>query len=178
MAEIALVLSNTRPESSGTSYAHFFPEQHPRWRYAQLIESGPAIAPESVCSDDGAVAMIATPHAPRIGGQTKGPLAIWLVMTNPVEGKEAEFNDWYDSQHIHDVLAIPGIVSGRRYRVTQSTGGEDQHFAYFALYEIEFNQASAAVAEARERAGGARMPNPGYLAPGAVTLLLGPLDQR
>ncbi|MHB8693726.1 MAG: hypothetical protein ACYDHH_21015 [Solirubrobacteraceae bacterium] len=34
-----------------------------------------------------------------------------LVFTNPVEGKENEFHEWYDSVHIPDCLRIDGIKS-------------------------------------------------------------------
>ena len=32
---------------------------------------------------------------------------LFVVMTNSGEGKDAEFNRWYDNQHIPDVLRVP-----------------------------------------------------------------------
>jgi hypothetical protein len=37
----------------------------------------------------------------------------FVVMTNPTAGKEDEFNEWYNKQHIPDVLNVPGLVSDR-----------------------------------------------------------------
>jgi hypothetical protein len=41
---------------------------------------------------------------------------IMVVMTNAVDGQEEAFNDWYDNQHLRDVLAIPGIKGATRYQ--------------------------------------------------------------
>jgi hypothetical protein len=42
---------------------------------------------------------------------------LFLVFTNPVAGKEAEFDDWYNQTHVPDVLDVPGVVSAQRYEV-------------------------------------------------------------
>jgi len=34
-----------------------------------------------------------------------------IVLTNPVEGKEDSFNDWYTNQNLHDVLKIDAFIS-------------------------------------------------------------------
>ena len=32
---------------------------------------------------------------------------LWLVvLTNPVEGREDEYNEWYSGRHLEDVLAV------------------------------------------------------------------------
>src|SRR5215469_214807 len=41
----------------------------------------------------------------------------FLVLTNPVQGKEKEYNDWYTNQHIPDVVSVPGIVAAQRYKL-------------------------------------------------------------
>jgi len=42
---------------------------------------------------------------------------LFLVFTNAVSGREADFNDWYETTHVPDVLAVPGVVSAQRYEV-------------------------------------------------------------
>jgi len=42
---------------------------------------------------------------------------VFAVLTNPVEGREAEFNAWYD-RHLHDILRLPGLVSAQRFRLS------------------------------------------------------------
>ena len=61
----------------------------------------------------------------------------FVVLTNPTQGKEAEYNDWYNNIHIPDVLNVKGMVGAQRFRLAdQQMGGKPQH-SYLALYEIE-----------------------------------------
>ena len=41
-----------------------------------------------------------------------------LVFTNPLPGREAEFNKWYDEVHLPEVLQVKGFVAARRYVVS------------------------------------------------------------
>ena len=47
---------------------------------------------------------------------------IYLVFTAPVQGMEDEYHRWYDSQHIPDILAIPGVEVARRYALRENSG--------------------------------------------------------
>ena len=64
---------------------------------------------------------------------------IFLVQTNPVEGREDEFNDWYSNQHLSDVLNVPGFVAAQRFRLsdTQRPGTGAYPYKYIAIYEME-----------------------------------------
>lgn len=62
---------------------------------------------------------------------------IFLVMTNPVEGKEKEYNDWYSNIHAKEVVAIKGFKSAQRFRLTKAQQFEEQPFKYMAIYEVE-----------------------------------------
>lgn len=71
---------------------------------------------------------------------------LMLVFTNPVEGQDRAFNEWYDSRHVNDVLAVPGVVAGRRYDLAPMTVPEDadlpaevpvQPHRYLAVYELD-----------------------------------------
>lgn len=42
-----------------------------------------------------------------------------LVFTNAVEGREAEFDRWYDDTHVPQVLDVPGVLAAQRYRVAE-----------------------------------------------------------
>lgn len=53
-----------------------------------------------------------------------------LVMTDiPVE-IETEFNRWYNEEHMRDMLAYPGVLSARRYKVVDGAP------TYLAMYEL------------------------------------------
>jgi len=58
------------------------------------------------------------------------PGLLLAMMDIPAE-IEAEFNDWYDTEHIPERLAIPGFRGARRYRSIE--GGP----AYQALYDLD-----------------------------------------
>jgi hypothetical protein len=58
--------------------------------------------------------------------------AIFLVYTDLVDSKyDEEFNAWYNTQHLPDLLALPGFLDAARYVAT--TGGP----RYLAAYELE-----------------------------------------
>lgn len=60
---------------------------------------------------------------------------VYVVSTNcKVAGKEADFNKWYDTVHIPDVLATPGFVSAQRYEVKDPAPGKAR---FVAMYNIE-----------------------------------------
>ncbi len=59
------------------------------------------------------------------------PRALLLVMMDIEPEHEDEFNRWYESEHVPERLAIPGFISGRRFRAVE--GGPK----YLALYELE-----------------------------------------
>jgi hypothetical protein len=65
-----------------------------------------------------------------------------LTMTEPPAAMEEEFNAWYDDEHMHERLAIPGFRSARRW-VAGCQPGEGR---YLATYELD----SPAVLESEE----------------------------
>lgn len=60
----------------------------------------------------------------------KGP-ALLLVMMDIDPEYEAEFNRWYEDEHVPERMSIPGFLNARRYRAIE---GEPK---YLALYELE-----------------------------------------
>jgi len=80
---------------------------------------------------------------------------MFLALTNPVEGKENEFNEWYDQHHVPDVINVPGFVSGQRFKLSDAQfGGEaSKQYKYLALYEIETDDLAATIKELKARGG-------------------------
>jgi hypothetical protein len=76
-----------------------------------------------------------------------------LVFTNPVEGREDEYNDWYDRVHVPDLLKVPGVVSAQRYEVVPDGNGEPRH-KYLAVYEIDGDPAEVTAELGRRMATG------------------------
>jgi hypothetical protein len=82
-----------------------------------------------------------------------------IVMTNPSEGREDEFNDWYTNTHLPDVLKIPGIVAAQRFGLSPVQRMEPPlPWSYFAIYEIETDDLAATIADLGNRSNTALMP--------------------
>jgi hypothetical protein len=62
-----------------------------------------------------------------------------VVLYNPVEGKELEFNQWLDHTHVPDLLQVEGITSAERFRLafTQTTPPGYTDHRYMTIYDIE-----------------------------------------
>jgi hypothetical protein len=54
-----------------------------------------------------------------------------IVYTSPAEGREDEYNAWYDDVHLQEFSALPGVISGRRFKVSGAVKPQ-----YAALYEL------------------------------------------
>lgn len=84
----------------------------------------------------------------------------FLAFTNPVAGKEAEYNKWYDEHHLIDVINVPGFVSARRFRLATTQfqfNTVTPAYRYLALYEIETDDVEGTLQEVVNRAGGIDM---------------------
>ena len=78
---------------------------------------------------------------------------VYVVMTNPVEGRDAEYNAWYDEIHLKDVCSAQGVVGARRFRLAD---GDSAH-RYLALYEMETDDPQRDLAALTALAGTDRM---------------------
>ena len=57
-----------------------------------------------------------------------------LVVTMEVDpADEAEFNRWYNEQHLPERMEIPGYVSARRFKLVEGDGA----LTYLCLWELE-----------------------------------------
>jgi hypothetical protein len=55
-----------------------------------------------------------------------------IVYTSPVDGREDDYNAWYDGTHLAEFSALPGVISGRRFEVA----GDSKPALYAAVYEL------------------------------------------
>lgn len=87
------------------------------------------------------------------------PHYLFVVLSNPIEGEEDRFNAFYSDQHIPDVLRVPGIVSARRYVLTEAQRQPTPSpFKYLAIYDIETDDLAGVCAEIGRRSGTDEMP--------------------
>lgn len=75
-----------------------------------------------------------------------------FVFSNPTEGLENEYLDWYAGQHIHDLLRIDGYVGCKFYELSdkQLSNGE-QKYKYMIIWDIETDDIDAVMRDIKER---------------------------
>ena len=77
-------------------------------------------------------------------------MAKWvlLVQTDCTDAAQVkEFNQWYDTIHIPDILEAPGFVSASRYEIPSPAEGQGR---FLAIYEIESDDVQAAFSKMQE----------------------------
>ncbi|MDT0509742.1 DUF4286 family protein [Novosphingobium sp. MMS21-SN21R] len=65
------------------------------------------------------------------------PHFAYVVHSNPVAGREDEYNDWYSNRHLADVVAVPGFVSAQRFCLTDSDAEGAPPQKYMAIYTMD-----------------------------------------
>ncbi|KAL0956716.1 hypothetical protein HGRIS_002838 [Hohenbuehelia grisea] len=70
-----------------------------------------------------------------------------VVLLQPGEAAEDEFNRWYEEEHLKLLALIPGYLRGRRYTLVgdhvelagKADASEQRQFKYLALHELDNN---------------------------------------
>ena len=76
-----------------------------------------------------------------IGGEMSTKHLV-LVLTEPVEGQEDQFNDYYENLHLDEVLSTTGWRSAQRFKLAAQAGA-DCPLPYLAVYEAEADDAES-----------------------------------
>lgn len=63
-----------------------------------------------------------------------------VVLTEPVAGREAEYNDYYENLHLDEVLTTTGWLSAQRFKLSGEQGMPCP-LPYLAVYEVEAERA-------------------------------------
>ncbi len=77
--------------------------------------------------------------------------SLLLAWSSPVEGREADFDEWYDGTHIPQVrAALPDVGQVTRYQLVdvEGTGGPDRYLAIYELGTDDVTQAATALGAA------------------------------
>lgn len=77
-----------------------------------------------------------------------------LAMTNPLPGKDAEFNEWYDNIAYPTYKSLPGLVPLGRFKSVELPKmfpfQMDNQFEYLSLYFFESDDPAAFMAKLTE----------------------------
>ena len=66
-----------------------------------------------------------------------GILAIWNDCS---PGREADFEEWYQHEHFHERIAVPGFLLGRRYEVVS---GRPRYFCFYLTQSLDILKSAA-----------------------------------
>jgi hypothetical protein len=83
---------------------------------------------------------------------------MFVVLSNPMPGKEDDYNRWYTETHLQDMLAVPGFTAAQRFALAETSDGAPASFKYCALYEATTDDPRGMLDEVLRRAGGLTMP--------------------
>lgn len=78
-----------------------------------------------------------------------------FALSNPVAGKEAEFNAWYGDHHLFVGVTTPGILAGQRFQRVAGPWPSGEH-DFLALWELD--NPPYALEQLASVKGTARMP--------------------
>jgi len=98
------------------------------------------------------------PEIKGVGGEPEGAkpgpkqLYYQVVFTAMTEGKEREFNLFYDQHHAPELAAIPGFISAQRMILARPSTASIPATKYLALFKVETSDI-AAVKQAATRPG-------------------------
>jgi hypothetical protein len=104
---------------------------------SQSLSRGPISIGQSVGSRGGVV----DKNQPKTEEEVQVARHILIVFTEAHEGREGDFNSWYDDIHLSDVLSVDGYVSAQRYVMAEEQAkgfkADSAPGRYLAIYEIE-----------------------------------------
>jgi hypothetical protein len=73
-----------------------------------------------------------------------------VVLSRPTEGRDAEYNDWYQHTHLGQIVALKGFISAQRFQRVRTLSEHTD--PYLAIYEIETNDLDSVLSELEENA--------------------------
>jgi hypothetical protein len=72
-----------------------------------------------------------------------------LILTEPTEGNEDEFNDYYENLHLREVLDTTALQTAQRFKLA-GEAGEGCPLPYLAVYETEADNAQEVIDDLNE----------------------------
>ncbi len=79
-----------------------------------------------------------------------------IALTTPLPGKEAEFHDWYQNTHLHELVSFAGMQGAQRYQLVAKLMGSDSN-PWLAIYDIECDDPMAFLGAVGEAAASGKM---------------------
>ena len=104
---------------------------------------------------------------------------VYLVLSNAVEGRDDEFNDWYTNRHIVDVLKIDGVIAAQRFQLAPEQRRDPPFpYRYLTIYEVLASAARHVMDTLRRDSGSLVMPVSEAFQRDHVALVFDPITPR
>lgn len=71
---------------------------------------------------------------------------LYMVKSNPVVGKEDEYNRWYNDIHLSEVLRIDGFQTAQRFQLHPRQVQPNLTHTYLAIYQIDSDDVDGTLA--------------------------------
>ncbi len=81
---------------------------------------------------------------------------IMIAQSKAKEGRNDEYNHWYDNIHLAEVCEIPGVISGRRFEAVPTSVGAPG-LRHLAIYDIEADDPNTVIAELQRRSADGKL---------------------
>ena len=94
-----------------------------------------------------------------------------VIPSSALPGRDQQYNDWYDNEHLADVLKISGIVSGRRYNALPQSPAPAPA-KHLSIFEIETADPMAVLGELHRRIQAGEMAMTADIDPSSVQMWL------
>src|ERR1700720_2560613 len=65
---------------------------------------------------------------------------ILAIFNNVAPGREAEFEAWFQHEHLAERIAVPGFLVGRRH---EATAGQPRYFNFYLTRSVEVLKSAA-----------------------------------
>jgi len=101
---------------------------------------------------------------------------VLIVLSNAVDGRDDEFNDWYENVHLPDLLKVDGFCAAQRFKLAEPQIYEDRSYQYLAIYEIDAEDIEKALAALSASSGDMEISP--ALAEGAKPLAFSAIGER
>ncbi len=75
---------------------------------------------------------------------------VMVAQSQSKQGRDDEYNEWYDGTHFPDMCSIPGVKSGRRFELAMVPRGQPG-LQYLAIFEVEVDDPASVMAEIGKR---------------------------
>lgn len=103
----------------------------------------------------------------------------YVVLSNAVDGRDDEFNEWYTNRHVVDVLKVDGVVAAQRFQLAPEQRRDPPHpYRYLTIYEVQASAVRDVMDTLRRDSGTPAMPVSESFQRGHVALVFDPITPR